>query len=395
MPVKQIAVEDVIVPRGRRTPTDAHVSSIANSLRSLGLLHPITVVSDGNKKYRLVAGRTRLEGAKILQWPKIAANIVAMGDAECQLAEIDENLERSNLTIIEEAVALAKRKELYTLIASQRDANRPPLSAVSSDTVSDEVPNGGESPVGDFLADTSARAGISERTIERRIAAGETLSPRAVTILKDTPAGNSQTQVSALAALPKAEQVEVARIIASGDATTVTGARAALDGKPDVACSVLLAKNAGTINPTHDQLVRLAAMSERHQDAIMRAVTHGDKTLAQAIRDAGAAKAASQAAGQEASHTEDAGPEEIMRQKNAEIESFCRRLMAFVEVETPTDEWIKHNGRGDQARQKIRDACSTLRSCKCSAVCPKCHGEGCTKCLNTGRVTKYVMDRIA
>lgn len=91
---------------------------------------------------------------------------------------------------------------------------------------------------------------------------------------------------------------------------------------------------------------------------------------------------------------EDDSAEGVMKATNSAIESFCRSLIAFVEQNMPTDEWITKDGRGEQAIQKIRDACSTMRSCKCTAVCPKCNGEGCSKCLNTGRVTKYVLEQI-
>jgi hypothetical protein len=90
----------------------------------------------------------------------------------------------------------------------------------------------------------------------------------------------------------------------------------------------------------------------------------------------------------------DATPEDTMKRVNSDIEAFCRRIMAIAESEMPTDEWIKYNGRGETAMQKIKDACSTLRSCKCSAQCPKCNGEGCTRCLDTGRVTHYMLEQM-
>lgn len=92
---------------------------------------------------------------------------------------------------------------------------------------------------------------------------------------------------------------------------------------------------------------------------------------------------------------EDDGPEEIMKQKNSEIESFCRGLLKFATDGMPTDEWLKYNGRGEHAMQKIKDACSELRTCKCSALCPKCDGEGCVRCLWTGRVTKYMLEQLS
>lgn len=90
----------------------------------------------------------------------------------------------------------------------------------------------------------------------------------------------------------------------------------------------------------------------------------------------------------------DDSPEAIMKEVNSIIESFCRKLLAFAEENMPKDKWIKQHGRGDHALQKVKDACSTLRSCKCSALCPKCNGEGCSRCLDTGRVPRQLLEQM-
>ena len=86
--------------------------------------------------------------------------------------------------------------------------------------------------------------------------------------------------------------------------------------------------------------------------------------------------------------------EQTIAAKNAAIESFCRRLMQFVEAEMPDDPWLDELNRKDAALQKFKDGCTTLRSAKCHADCPKCNGDGCKKCLNTGRVTKAAYDQL-
>lgn len=116
------------------------------------------------------------------------------------------------------------------------------------------------------------------------------------------------------------------------------------------------------------------------------------KELREAARDV-AEERAEEAA--EEPEPEDDTAEGAMKQTNSEIEIFCRGLLKFAEENMPSDPWIKKDGRGDQAMQKIRDACATLRSCKCSAVCPKCDGEGCAKCLDTGRVTRYALEQMS
>lgn len=81
--------------------------------------------------------------------------------------------------------------------------------------------------------------------------------------------------------------------------------------------------------------------------------------------------------------------EEIMKEKNSALESFCRKIMKIVDDEMPDDEWLDYMNRKAGAIQKFKDACSAVRSAKCSHVCPMCKGEGCSKCQKTGRVPHY------
>jgi hypothetical protein len=86
--------------------------------------------------------------------------------------------------------------------------------------------------------------------------------------------------------------------------------------------------------------------------------------------------------------------EEIMTAKNSELESFCRGLMKYVEENIPENEWLDYMGRGEGARQKIKDACAAVRSAKCSHVCPMCKGERCKKCEKTGRVPHSIYQQL-
>jgi hypothetical protein len=85
--------------------------------------------------------------------------------------------------------------------------------------------------------------------------------------------------------------------------------------------------------------------------------------------------------------------EDIMKEKNGQIESFARKLQAMIE-DMPTDPWLDKDNRKGGIAQKIKDACSSLRSCKCSNVCPMCKGEGCRQCEKTGRVPKYTYQQL-
>ncbi len=87
--------------------------------------------------------------------------------------------------------------------------------------------------------------------------------------------------------------------------------------------------------------------------------------------------------------------EEIIAEKNSDIEKFCRSLIKFAEENMPSnDPWLHDGNRRAGAMQKVKDACAMLRTCKCHAPCPheNCGPDGCEYCLNTRRVTKYKFD---
>ncbi|MCR5218819.1 ParB N-terminal domain-containing protein [Treponema sp.] len=84
------------------------LSSLKDSLRSFGLLNPITI----NSNYELIAGERRLEAAKAIGWESIHAIMIASPvDKIHQLEmEIEENNQRKEFTD-EELIEGYKRLE--------------------------------------------------------------------------------------------------------------------------------------------------------------------------------------------------------------------------------------------------------------------------------------------
>lgn len=117
--VDHLRIESVVVDRegDRRPVNDQKVEMLMESIKMSGLLNPITTrrTSLGSPPY-LVSGAHRLEACKRLGWDEIPCIVFEFDDAQGELAEIDENLIRNNLTPAEEAIAIARRKELVLLI---------------------------------------------------------------------------------------------------------------------------------------------------------------------------------------------------------------------------------------------------------------------------------------
>ena len=110
-----IELADIHVSPGRRLRAvrDDLVAELAQSMNKRGLLQRITVRPRGDGGYSLAIGWHRLEAAKLLGWSTIAATVTDLDDDEAELAEIDENLIRGELSPAERALHVGRRKELY------------------------------------------------------------------------------------------------------------------------------------------------------------------------------------------------------------------------------------------------------------------------------------------
>jgi len=113
--------------KARFARDDRALSELAESMGNVGLLQPILVVEDEDE-YRLVAGSRRLAAAKLLGWEKIPAQVYQKGDLDEARITIIENLQREDLSAVEEAVTFAQymtdrnvtQEELAQLVGKTR-----------------------------------------------------------------------------------------------------------------------------------------------------------------------------------------------------------------------------------------------------------------------------------
>jgi len=88
----------------RKTFQKEELSELRESLKTSGLLQPITVrPSPKGKGFELIAGERRLRAAAELGWESIPAVVKDMNDQEILTLALIENLQRSDLNPIEEA----------------------------------------------------------------------------------------------------------------------------------------------------------------------------------------------------------------------------------------------------------------------------------------------------
>lgn len=206
----------IIVNGRKRKANPARVQTLADSIRQLGLLNPITVTHEGV----LVAGLHRLEAVLLLQWEEVPAHVVTLDSLQAELAEIDENLIRHNLTELEESVQLARRKQIYeTLYPATRAGVAGGQASVASKRGQPRT-----NVTMSFAKDSADKMSQSQRTVERKVQIGEALS-EVFGRLEDTPVAKSQKALLALAQMDEEEREEIVELLEAGEAQTIGQAR--------------------------------------------------------------------------------------------------------------------------------------------------------------------------
>ena len=104
-----------------RSVDEEVLAELASSIRSCGILQPLTVRRAG-EGYELVAGERRLRAARIAGLREVPCLVAQVGEEDSALLALMENLQRRDLDCWEEAQAIARLISRYGL--SQEEAAR-------------------------------------------------------------------------------------------------------------------------------------------------------------------------------------------------------------------------------------------------------------------------------
>ncbi|MBA2874338.1 nucleoid occlusion protein [Thermaerobacillus caldiproteolyticus] len=115
--VKKIPVSQIVPNRFQpRTIFDEEkIEELALTIRTHGIIQPIVVRECEDGKFEIIAGERRWRAVQKLGWTEIPAIIKNLNDKETASVALIENLQREELTPIEEAMAYAKLLELHNL----------------------------------------------------------------------------------------------------------------------------------------------------------------------------------------------------------------------------------------------------------------------------------------
>ena len=102
----------------RRTFEAQGLAELADSIRSYGILQPLTVRRT-ESGYELVAGERRLRAAKMAGERQVPCLVARVGEEDSALLALMENLQRRDLDCWEEAEAIARLITTYNLTQEQ------------------------------------------------------------------------------------------------------------------------------------------------------------------------------------------------------------------------------------------------------------------------------------
>jgi DNA modification methylase len=207
-----IPIDRIVVKPGRRAVRD--VESLAENIQEHGrLLHPITVT----RELVLVAGGRRLAACRLLGWVEIPAVVLDVDYLDAKLIEIDENLHRQELTVLERSEQLLQRKQIYEARHPEtKHGGAPGLAGGGKQTKGERVSS--------FADDTASQLGTTSRTIQHETQIAEQIVPVVKDLIRETPLADHKTELLELARLAPQHQAPVVRRILAGRAATVAAA---------------------------------------------------------------------------------------------------------------------------------------------------------------------------
>jgi len=192
-----LKIDSIKVNDRLREVNEDKVTEIAASIKEIGLLNPITI-SENNE---LIAGNHRLQAFKMLGFKEIPVNVVSLSGLKQELAEIDENLIRHDLHVVDRGDHFKRRKEIYELLY--------PTTKAGSSEMMKEIRRGADSAVREpsFVEDTSKKTGVSSRVIHEEIQISRNLSPEIKKQVKE--ADLSKTDILKVARMQPEKQRQV------------------------------------------------------------------------------------------------------------------------------------------------------------------------------------------
>lgn len=196
--VRDLPIENIHLRADARGLDGEAVAALSDSIASVGLINPIRVREAGDG-WEVVAGAHRLEACRTLGLADIACIVVADDDLHAELAMIDENLCRAELSPVDRARQTARRKAIYLELH--------PETGHGGDRKSDQVEN---ISTRSFAEDTADKTGTSDRIVRLHAERGEKVIDEVMDLIRGTKL-DTGSYLDKLKKMPPNEQMVAAK----------------------------------------------------------------------------------------------------------------------------------------------------------------------------------------
>lgn len=200
--LRSIAIDLIDRRSDARSLNEASVSSLMDSVGSIGLINPIRV-REKNGRWEVSAGSHRLAACERLGLADIDCIVVTEDDLHAELSMIDENLCRNELSPAERAMQTVRRKAIYEELHPETKHGNPGVSRHVGDTQE-------RSDSDRFTIETASATGKSERAVQRDAERGSKVIGEVIDMITGTKL-DTGTYLDKLKRLTPNEQVTAAK----------------------------------------------------------------------------------------------------------------------------------------------------------------------------------------
>ena len=219
----EVPIANIKIKTRRRDLCEDEAHSLAHSIAEIGLINPISISPD----YTLLTGRHRLRAYELLGRETIPAIVRDVDDLTAELLEIDENLKRNELTVLEQGEHIIRREQVLEAMGARAESgfngNQYTSPKVGGEMVSPPK----------TTENLASEIGLSKRSFQQRKQIAKGIAPDVKAKIGQFEVSNSTSQLLTLARKNEDEQREIADKIASGEAENVTEAVQQLDDTHD------------------------------------------------------------------------------------------------------------------------------------------------------------------
>ena len=223
MQIVMIPLDRIAVGPRLRQVDPAYARLIGESLRERGQDTPVRVMeADAAGMHRLVAGGHRVEAAISIGWTEIAATLFTGSDLQAEMAEIEENLMRAELSELDRAVFLYRHQQVWQALHPDTARRGPKAKANLANLAKIDADQGF---FGRFDAALAETLDMSPRSIRRAVFRAAQIDPKVRAAISGLPVAKKGVELDALARLNPLEQGRVARALIDGARTVAEALR--------------------------------------------------------------------------------------------------------------------------------------------------------------------------